>query len=373
MPGRLNPRWVARGLVLVVLGDLWITPSGSRAMTPVNNPGRTVGTRGRTTGYGSTDAGNTTARYDGFTLPNSAKGPRSYFGTILARSTGGGALGRVTQDSTNAGGNNIGEEAIYFISGRLMLSKVGNTTNSPLQVGPTPTTPLGSWSSFGFSCNFVPGAAQNAADIVCYQNGALQANTVNAAPGQVYPEFAASNPVFGNRPSDSARTWDGQIGVIAVFDATLTASEQSSLHANPAQLLASGPQVLLAPVTATGATVYRPGSDLIVNGWTPSTGSDLFAMLDETTLDRGDFITSPNVTSPVTMGWTAPLAAGTYDISVDFDRTGATGQLRIVLLDSGGATVGTSSWQTAPASAATTVFNVTTTGTSDRFRIEVQA
>jgi hypothetical protein len=122
-----------------------------------------------------------------------------------------------------------------------------------------------------------------------------------------------------------------------------------------------------------GVTVYRPASDIVVNSWTPSTGSDLFAMIDETVLNRADFITSPNLTNPVTMGWGSSLAAGTYDVSVDFDRTGTQGQLRIVLLDSGGTAVGTSSWQAAPSSAATTVFSVTTTGTSDRFRIEVQA
>jgi hypothetical protein len=244
-----------------------------------------------------------------------------------------------------------------------------------IQVGPNGTFALNTWASYGFNLDMQPSTAQASRDVVSYVNGVRDTPLVNASTGDglAWTRGVSTTWSMGNRQSDNTRTWDGQIGVTAAFDTLLTDAEHASLHANPAQLLASGPQVLLAPVIATGATVYRPGSDLIVNGWTPSTGSDLFAMLDETTLDRGDFITSPNVTSPVTMGWTAPLAAGTYDISVDFDRTGATGQLRIVLLDSGGATVGTSSWQAAPASAATTVFNVTTTGSSARFRIEVQA
>ena len=176
-------------------------------------------------------------------------------------------------------------------------------------------------------------------------------------------------------PSTYNSYFNGNIYMVGLWARQMTRQERAALAANPWQLMAgvNYPAIVTMPV-ATGATVYRPGSDLIVNGWTPSTGSDLFAMLDETTLDRGDYITSPNLTSPVTMGWTSgPLAAGTYDIAVDFDRTGATGQLRIVLLDSGGSAVGTSSWQAAPASAATTTFNVTTTGASDRFRIEVQS
>jgi hypothetical protein len=159
---------------------------------------------------------------------------------------------------------------------------------------------------------------------------------------------------------------------VLVWNRVLTDSEALAVCRNPWQLFAPTPRPLWAPEAAS-VTVYRPGSDITVNGWTPSTGSDLFAMLDETTLDRGDYITSPNLTNSVTLGWQSSLAAGTYDIAVDFDRTGSNGQLRIVLLDSGGSAVGTSSWQAAPASPATTTFNVTTTGTSDRFRIEVQA
>ncbi len=123
-------------------------------------------------------------------------------------------------------------------------------------------------------------------------------------------------------------------------------------------------------IIASGATVYRPGSDLIVNGWTAvGAGSLAAAMADASNATDAE---SPNLTDPATETWDAPLPAGTYDISVTFDRTASNGQLRLVLLDSGGSTVGTSPWQAAPATLATTVFNVTTTGTSDRFRIEVQ-
>lgn len=38
----------------------------------------------------------------------------------------------------------------------------------------------------------------------------------------------------------------------------------------------------------------RPSSDIASNGWTPSTGSDLYAMLDETAADDADYIYSPN-------------------------------------------------------------------------------
>jgi hypothetical protein len=126
-----------------------------------------------------------------------------------------------------------------------------------------------------------------------------------------------------------------------------------------------------ATVSQIGGVSY-PSADINANGWTPSSGSDLYAMIDETVLNRSDYITSPNLSNPVTLSWNPPRAVGNHDVSVDFDRTGADGQLRIVMLDSSGTTVGTSAWQAAPSSAATTVFTITTTGISDRFRIEVQ-
>jgi hypothetical protein len=158
---------------------------------------------------------------------------------------------------------------------------------------------------------------------------------------------------------------DTAVGRVVPMSADITLPGGAGVTQIPAEPIYSA-------VVSELAAVYRPTSDIVVNSWTPSTGSDLYAMIDDPTLNRSDFITSPNLTNPVTMGWGSSLAAGTYDVSVDFDRTGTQGQLRIVLLDSGGTAVGTSSWQAAPSSAATTVFSVTTTGTSDRFRIEVQ-
>lgn len=266
---RLSPYWVSRGLVLVVAGDQWITPNGSLTLPSTNGPRRITTPLGVATGFGSTDAGNTNARYNAPSLPNSRRGPRSYFGTVFARSTGGGGLGRLWQDATGAGGATIGEEAVYFVSGRLTLTKVGNATGS-LQLGANTLTPLGSWSSFGFSCNFVPGATMSASDVVSYQNGARDTNFVNNASTQNYPDGFGCSMSIGNRPSDSARTWDGQIGYIAVFDAILTDAEQAALHKNPRSLVESparngwffqvpagaGSQTLSPPLLANAQTFY---------------------------------------------------------------------------------------------------------------------
>lgn len=185
------------------------------------------------------------------------------------------------------------------------------------------------------------------------------ANSIRPAPSFIH---------MGNYLSGAANRFSTLLA--ACTPVAVNRLTAQALSVNPWPMLEQPARPLWAP--ASTVTVYRPGSDIIVNSWTPSSGSDLFAMIDEAVLNRSDFITSPNLTNGVTMGWVTSMSAGTYNIDIDFDRTGANGQLRIVLLNSGGTAVGTSSWQAAPASAATTTFNVTTTGTSDRFRLEIQ-
>lgn len=79
------------------------------------------------------------------------------------------------------------------------------------------------------------------------------------------------------------------------------------------------------PFPATGGRVYewsrtgffctvpdlqylRPASDIAADGWLPSSGSDLYAMLDETSADDADYIYSP--TNPTTQQFEVKLSAG---------------------------------------------------------------
>ena len=53
----------------------------------------------------------------------------------------------------------------------------------------------------------------------------------------------------------------------------------------------------------------RPIADIAANGWLPSTGTDLYAMLDETSVDHADFIRSP--ADPTTQQFEVKLSAVT--------------------------------------------------------------
>ena len=133
--------------------------------------------------------------------------------------------------------------------------------------------------------------------------------------------------------------------------------------------------VSASPVSAlfSSITAYYPGSDISVAGWTPSTGTDLFACVDETTYNDTDYITSPDLTTNATMGWDNPVPAGTWSLAIrPMFPEGTSGQIRLVMLDSGSSSVGSSAWQTLTGAFVTYTLAITTTGVSDRFRLEIQ-
>lgn len=115
---------------------------------------------------------------------------------------------------------------------------------------------------------------------------------------------------------------------------------------------------------------YRPLSDIDANGWTATPGGALYSCIDEVTLDNADFISSPDLGTPTTIGIPA-MPAGTYDLRIAMDRDAPSGSLRAVLLDAGGATVGISAWQVVTATITTYTLSVTISGTATQIRLEV--
>ncbi len=130
----------------------------------------------------------------------------------------------------------------------------------------------------------------------------------------------------------------------------------------------------IAIAAAPSASISRPNTDITVTGWSASSGTDLYAMLDESVADDGDYIISPEVGSagPAIFSVTPTQAAGTLSVRFRARRTGTTGQIRALLLDSTGTTIGTSNWQSLTNANAAYTFSVTTTGTAERVRLEVQ-
>lgn len=124
-----------------------------------------------------------------------------------------------------------------------------------------------------------------------------------------------------------------------------------------------------------GGGIARPTSDITTTGWAASSGSLLYDMIDEVTPSDTDYIISPALNaSPgaAVLGIAPTQGSGTYDVRLRGRRTDASGDIRALLLDSGGATVGTSSWQTLTGSFAEYALSVTTTGPAERVQLEVR-
>lgn len=123
--------------------------------------------------------------------------------------------------------------------------------------------------------------------------------------------------------------------------------------------------------------IARPNSDITVTGWTGyPDNTALYTNIDETTASDTDYIMSPSVSDspgPAIFGIFPSLASGSYTVKVRARRTGSVGQVRALLVDSSGTTVGTSSWQSLTTTATTYELSITTTGTAARLRFEVQS
>jgi hypothetical protein len=160
--------------------------------------------------------------------------------------------------------------------------------------------------------------------------------------------------------------------IAAVWNRKFSPTEARDVGRNPWLAYASLRRPWDRPAPPASVTVYYPGSDISPGGWVSSTGGSLASCLDESVASDADYITSPDLTTSATLAWQSSIPAGTWDIAVRGEYLGTSGQIRVVLLDAGGSTVGTSSWQALTSSFATYTLTVTTSGTSTKFRYEVQ-
>lgn len=119
---------------------------------------------------------------------------------------------------------------------------------------------------------------------------------------------------------------------------------------------------------AAPTTVTRPSTDILTTGWTGS-----YVDIDEVTASDTDYITSPSLASPtpIVFGLSQTLAAGSYNISIRGKSTLGTGNIQASLLNSSNTVMGSSSVQPVTSGFTTYTLPITTTGSSDRVKLEV--
>lgn len=161
-----------------------------------------------------------------------------------------------------------------------------------------------------------------------------------------------------------------------IYDKLFTAAEVRAFTADPfGYFFVDAPnrrRQLYSVIIQSG---NYPASDITTTGWSAAPPGSLFSAIDEGTASDTDYIISPDLSAtpgPVVMGLDQSVPAGSYTVSVRARYSLTGGQFRVSLLDSGGTSVGTSSWTSLTNSFATYPISLTTTGTAVRVKIEVQ-
>jgi len=331
-----NP--ITRGLVW------WETPTSPRASTyGLTGVKRYPTTRGIAHGFGVGYGTGTTDIYR--TRFSAHATQRSYFGISMA--TGGASnLGRIFDKRSGATDS---ESMLVETSAGNRMIRYGRQWSGLAQwSSPVGSITLGKEFTWGVS--YDSSASGNAPAL--YVDGVSQTVTVTAAASGSLTSNT-DRYTIGNRDNDSARGTIGYTTLWLVFDRLLTAAEHRDLHLNPWQIFAARRLPVGGVVTAQYA---RPVSDVSAGGWTASTGSDLFAMLDETTADDADYITTTSATTcEVALGSLSDPAVSTGHI-VRYRISGDAGGI-IVRLREGGTTI--ASWTHNPAPASLTTYEQT--------------
>jgi hypothetical protein len=194
-------------------------------------------------------------------------------------------------------------------------------------------------------------------------------------PGNVYNNGTAS--AFNDGPqsiqigvANDGGPMSGWVSFVAQAIGNSGAISQAMLNsvsANPWQM-AEATRRFVNPAAAI--TVYRPGSDVAVSGWTAvGAATRAAALADES---GATYAESPDLSTPDTQTWTPPFPAGPASLEITAARTAGVGALRIVFLDAGGAVVGTTAWQALTGAPADYTLTATVLAISPQFRIEVQ-
>lgn len=152
----------------------------------------------------------------------------------------------------------------------------------------------------------------------------------------------------------------GQIFLIAIWNRKLTGNEVNDLAENPWQLF-QPPTLWHTEMGSVSVQRIYPNADASAGSWVPSTGTNLYAVIDEPTASDTDFASSSSVgSSPMTLLLeTTGAAPGVTTGHVVHYRIRGTGTLLVELLQ-GGTTI--ASWTHSPAPSTYTTYDQTLSG-----------
>ena len=119
------------------------------------------------------------------------------------------------------------------------------------------------------------------------------------------------------------------------------------------------------------SVISRPTSDVLSTGWTATPSGSLYSAVDEEVESDADYVSRSVLgAEPVSFGITPILTAGPQIVRVRAASSGSM-QIRAVLQNAAGTTVGTSAWRSV--SSTPTTYALTATTTEDAHRVQIEA
>lgn len=280
---------------------------------------RTVGGRGRqveiasgsTNGLRLTGVAPRTVEFTALVLAAVDSSAWSSFGGLFSVADASGN-GIVTLQ--NGGGNIF----VYYDNAGAIDSTVAATTFFPAN----------QWVLAGAS------NSANGLGFSIWRNGLMVRNALAITPNNV---VAARLNVGNERTQGAARP--GAYALFARWNRELSAAEHSQFAANPWQVLGL-PRLLWVPAGPVALQFARPSSDASAGDWQPSTGTDLYATLDETPAADGDYVytETDTGTARVKLATIGTPVAGTKTVRFRARAPWSNATVRITL-DEGGVTV----------------------------------
>lgn len=346
------PEWIAKGLTSFFLdGKYYVVGAPATQLAVNGNPVRRMSKHGPCMGFGTTWGSGTTDALIGAPLPPPISRKRSLFAIGYAQTQSGVLFTdqSVTQLSS--------KEAIWWGTGdSVTLFYLTQTTGGYAQYGPSNSTiPASSWWTYGMSHDR---SVRNAPTF--FVNGTKRTTLTTFAGSGSYVD-GTTNMMLCNRWEGYDQALSGMFVLLLFFDGYLSDTDHVSLHANPWQVFAKTQSFpILVPVDAEEALhqLLVAVGDIDKGLWTPSSGSDLYAMLDEVSASDSDFIvaTSPTSCEIRLAEGAQPQTAGEYTLSYRLlDGTGSVS----ATLKQGATTI--ASWGPHPLTSAPQTFNQTLT------------
>lgn len=158
------------------------------------------------------------------------------------------------------------------------------------------------------------------------KGGAVSSSTSNFDNDSV--GFTGVTPVVGDRIiAGSTNALNGIVTHAMVWDRALSQSEVKEVLRNPWRVFAPLRRLVFPNPTIPPPQLLSPVSDVSAGSWTPSSGTDLYAMLDETVASDTDYIAATSATT-----CTLALASGS-------DPASSTGHILRYRLPPGSGTV----------------------------------